>query len=146
MKKLLMSSVIAISSLTAFTACANVGAATDTRAYHNMPHGNPGQMHMQSPLSQLDLTANQRAQIQAIRQNNRGNRTQNHAAIMQILTPEQQKQLSEIQSQYMNNDNRMRRGEHHMNYHMNRDGHHMNRGRHMNKDGHMNRGRPINNQ
>lgn len=135
MKKLLVSSVIAVSSLFAITACANVGAATDTNAYQTMPMQN--QNWSQSPISQLDLTATQRAQIQAIRQNNRGNRMQNHDAIMQVLTAEQRSQLTELQNQ-----RRALRQE--QGGRMMKQGHHMNQGQRMHQGQHMRQGRPMN--
>lgn len=136
MKKLLISSVVAVSSLFAITACANVGQATDatstpTSPAPTMQHHNQGQMQaqMQNMMSELNLTADQRAQMQAIRQNNSGNYTQNHNAMMQILTPEQRQKLTQMRSQHMQQGSRM----------MNQGGHMMNQdGQMMNQDGRMN--------
>ncbi len=70
MKKLLISSVLATSSLFALTACANVGAATDTSSVSTVQKQYKG--GMKGPFSQLDLTATQQAQIKAIMQEKSG--------------------------------------------------------------------------
>lgn len=132
MKKLLISSVVAVSSLFAITTYANVGQATDatstpTNSAPTMQHHNQGQMHaqmqaqMQNMMSELNLTAEQQAQMQAMRQNNSGNHMQNRDAMMQILTPEQRQKLTQMRSQHMQQGGHM----------MNKDGHMMN------QDGHM---------
>lgn len=117
MKNLVLGSVVAVSSLFALTACANVGAATDnTPRYKTMPQGQM-QAQRQNMMSELNLTATQQAQMQAIRQNNRGNRAQNHEAMMQILTPAQRQQVQQMQAQRMSQGGRMMnqgRGGHHM--------------------------------
>lgn len=107
MNKLLMSSVIVASSL--FTIAAYAQSTMTNPAVNNMPHSNMHQQHKQMQInmmsnmaSMLDLTADQQAQIQAIRQNNRGNHMQNSAAIIQVLTPDQRQKLQQIQSQRMN--------------------------------------------
>ena len=77
MKKLLMSTVLAASSVFAVTACTSVGAATDTSSsYNNVQKQHKGDMKggMKGPLSQLDLTATQQAQIQAIMKAKHGDR------------------------------------------------------------------------
>lgn len=66
MKKILMSSVLAASSLFAISACANVGAATDTSSYNTMQKQHKS--GAKSPFSELNLTATQEAQIKAIMQ------------------------------------------------------------------------------
>lgn len=131
MKKLLLSSVVAVSSLFAITACANIGEAKDATSAPAMQHHNQGQMQaqMQNMMSELNLTAEQRAQMQAMRQNNSGNHMQNRDAMMQILTPEQRQKLTQMRSQHMQKDGQMMNQDSHM---MNKDGHMMN------KDGHMN--------
>ena len=140
MKKLLLNATLALSSLTAISACAN------TNANNTMPHNNMQQMqhnkgsqHMHSGMNtmmsnmmaELNLSANQKAQIQALRQNNRGNHMQNREAMMNILTPEQRQKLATMRAQHMQGGHMMNRG------HMNQDGHMINKG-HMNQEGHMN--------
>lgn len=112
MKKLLMSSVIIASSLFTVAACAQTNATNPIM--NNMPHHNMQQQHgqmqqnmMSNMASTLNLTADQQAQIQAIRQNNRGNHMQNSNAIMQVLTPEQRQKLQQMQSQRMNQGGHM---------------------------------------
>ncbi len=81
MKKLLMGSVLAMSSVFTVTACTSVNATTDTApTTSKMQHhkaGVKGGMHkggMRGPMSQLDLTATQQAQIKAIMEAKHGNR------------------------------------------------------------------------
>lgn len=78
MKKALMNTAVIASSLFVLSACANVGAATDTSAYSSAKQSQTMQKHHKGagkgPLSQLDLTATQQAQIKAIMQENRGAR------------------------------------------------------------------------
>ncbi len=79
MKKLLISSALALSSVFAVTACASVNATTDTAPAASMQKHHQGGMHkghMMGPMSQLNLTSAQQTEIQAIRQNSRGNRMQ----------------------------------------------------------------------
>ncbi|WP_227673505.1 Spy/CpxP family protein refolding chaperone [Psychrobacter sp. CMS30] len=81
MKKLLIGSVLAISSVLTVTGCTSVNATTDTtpatttnmQKQHKagMKDGMKDGMHkggMRGPMSQLDLTATQQAQIKAIMQ------------------------------------------------------------------------------
>lgn len=68
MKKLLMGSVLAASSLFAVTACTSVGAATDTTATTSSSMQQQHKGGAKGPFSQLDLTATQQAQIKAIMQ------------------------------------------------------------------------------
>ena len=77
MKKLLIGSVLAISSVITVTGCTSVNATTDTTpaTTTNMQKqhkaGMKDGMHkggMRGPMSQLDLTATQQAQIKAIMQ------------------------------------------------------------------------------
>lgn len=89
MKKLLMGSVLAVSSIFAVTA---VSAATDTTATTQMQKQYKGSMKeagmMRGPLSQLDLTATQQAQIKAIMQekhsDRKGDRAKNQAERAQM--------------------------------------------------------------
>ena len=75
MKKLLIGSVLAISSVLTVTGCTSVNATTDTTSVTptttNMQKQHKAGMHkggMRGPMSQLDLTATQQAQIKAIMQ------------------------------------------------------------------------------
>jgi Spy/CpxP family protein refolding chaperone len=87
---------------------------------------------MSNMMAELNLSTNQKAQIQALRQNNRGNHMQNREAMMNILTPEQRQKLATMRAQHMKQGGHMmKRG------HMNQDGHMINKG-HMNQEGHMN--------
>ncbi|MGP4789399.1 hypothetical protein ACTXGJ_09770 [Psychrobacter sp. 1Y11] len=137
MKKLLISATLALSSLTAISACAN------TNARNTMPHNNMQQIHhnnsgqhmrnsMNTMMAELDLTAQQKAQIQAFKQNKRGDHMQTREAMMNILTPEQRQKLATMRAQHMKQGGHMmKRG------HMNQEGHMMNKG-HMNQNSHMN--------
>lgn len=165
MKNLMIITAIAVSSVLTITACAHdnrpmnhkatTNSSTSDTRYHHMQQQEwmgMGHMGMNAMMSELDLTANQRTQIQALRrnhqgQNHQGNYQQHHAAMMQILTPAQQKKLTERHAQYRNNGHHMNNGGH-MNRNgnmMNQDGHHMNRGHHMNQNHHMNQGNHMNN-
>ena len=106
MKKLLMGSALALSSVFAVSACTSVGATTDTspttNVQKNYKAGMKQGMHkgdMKNPMSQLNLTAEQQTKIATIRQNNRGDRMQNHSAVMEVLTAEQRAQLETLKSQ-----------------------------------------------
>ena len=75
MKKLIIGSVLAISSVLTVTGCTSVNATTDTTSVTptttNMQKQHKAGMHkggMRGPMSQLDLTATQQAQIKAIMQ------------------------------------------------------------------------------
>lgn len=146
MKKILITAVIALSSLTTLSACANNnGTASNTTHHNNMQHHdqytNSGHMGMRGAMNnmlvQLNLTAEQKAQMQALRQSaikqdSRSTRMQNHQAMLAILTAEQRQKLAQMQSQHMNNGSSMNSS------HMNNDGHMMNRGQHMNQNSTMN--------
>ena len=76
MKKLLATSIIAVSSMLTINACTNVGAATDTTASATpMPAHKDGMgMGMRGDMAKLNLTDAQKAQIKAIYQQNRGDK------------------------------------------------------------------------
>ena len=79
MKKLLMGSVLAISSVFTVTACTSVNATTDTapttsKMQHKGMDKSIYKDGMRGPMSQLDLTATQQAQIKAIMQAQYGDR------------------------------------------------------------------------
>ena len=78
MKKLLLGSVLAASSIFTVTACTSVNATTDTTPTAQMQK-NHKDGAMKGPMSKLDLTATQQAQIKAIMQNKRGDRTADRA-------------------------------------------------------------------
>lgn len=116
MKKLLMGSVLALSSVFAVTACTSVNATTDTRpaASKMQNHYKEGMQRggLNGPMSQLDLTATQQAQIKAIMEAKQGNRKaerekyktermQTHNAVLQVLTPEQREKLAKIKADKM---------------------------------------------
>jgi len=95
MKKLLIGSVLAISSVLTITGCTSVNATTDTTSVTptttNMQKQHKGGMHkggMRGPMSQLDLTATQQAQIKAIMQEkysgNKNNRSKYQAERAQM--------------------------------------------------------------
>ena len=82
MKKLLLASVLAASSIFTVTACTSVNATTDTTPTAQMQKNHKDGMkkgEMRGPMSKLDLTATQQAQIKAIMQNKRGDRTADRA-------------------------------------------------------------------
>ncbi|WP_435980517.1 Spy/CpxP family protein refolding chaperone [Psychrobacter sp. DM4] len=101
MKKLLLSTVLAASSVFAITACTSVGANTDTPATTQMQkqHKNGMKDGGRGSMSQLNLSATQQAQLQALKQNNRSNRMQNREAMLNILTADQRAQLATMQSE-----------------------------------------------
>lgn len=72
MKKLFMGSVLALSSVLTVTACTSVNATTDTTPTTSkmQKHYKEGMKKggMRGPMAQLDLTAEQQAQIKAIMQ------------------------------------------------------------------------------
>ena len=96
MKKLLLASVLAASSVFTVTACTSVNATTDTtpttkmQKQHKagMKKGDMKKGEMRGPLSKLDLTAAQKTQIKAIMEakhsNNKADRTKNKAERAQM--------------------------------------------------------------
>ena len=78
MKKLLLGSVLAASSVFTVTACTSVNATTDTTPATQMQK-NHKDGAMRGPMSKLDLTATQQAQIKAIMQEKHGDRTADRA-------------------------------------------------------------------
>ncbi|WP_201595675.1 Spy/CpxP family protein refolding chaperone [Psychrobacter vallis] len=75
MKKLVLGSVLALSSVFTVTACTSVNATTDTKpATSKMQHKDGMKKGMKGPMSQLDLTATQKAQIKAIMEAKQGDR------------------------------------------------------------------------
>ena len=73
MKKLLLGSVLAASSVFTVTACSSVNAASDTAPMNQMQK-NHKDGAMRGPMSKLNLTATQQAQIKAIMQEKHGDR------------------------------------------------------------------------
>ncbi|MGA4438803.1 Spy/CpxP family protein refolding chaperone [Psychrobacter pocilloporae] len=78
MKKLLLGSVLAASSVFTVTACSSVNAASDTAPMNQMQKTHKDGA-MRGPMSKLDLTATQQAQIKAIMQEKHGDRTADRA-------------------------------------------------------------------
>lgn len=77
MKKLLLSTVVAVSSVFTLTACTSVNATTDTALPTTKQQhykADLKQDFMRGPMSQLDLTAAQQAQIKALMQAHRDDR------------------------------------------------------------------------
>ena len=111
MKHLVMASVLATSSIFAVTACTSVGATTDTSASTSLQQHYKGMSKdgVRGPLAQLNLSAAQQSQIQALKQNGHNERVQTRAAIQQILTVEQRAQLDSIKSE---RGNKGRQGQH----------------------------------
>lgn len=70
MKKLLIGSVLAMSSIFTVTACTSVNATTNTTPTTSKMQHKDGMKKggMRGPMAQLDLTAEQQAQIKAIMQ------------------------------------------------------------------------------
>ncbi|MGP5547284.1 Spy/CpxP family protein refolding chaperone [Psychrobacter alimentarius] len=90
MKKLLLGSVLAMSSVFTVTACTSVNATTDTAPTSSKMQHKDGMKKggMRGPMSQLDLTATQQAQIKAIMKAKHGDykadRAKNKAERMQM--------------------------------------------------------------
>lgn len=132
MKKIVITAAVALFSLTTISACANNNGTANNAAHHNNMQQHHSQYAdsahmgmgsgMNNMMAQLNLTAEQKAQLQSLRQNNRSHRMQNHQATLEILTPEQRQKLTQMQSQHMNNGG-----------HMMNKGHTMNKGQHMNQ-------------
>ncbi|MBE0407207.1 Spy/CpxP family protein refolding chaperone [Psychrobacter sp. AOP22-C1-22] len=101
MRKLLMASVLATSSVFAVTACTSVGATTDTAASTQMQkqHKGSNKDGMRGGFSQLNLSAAQQTQIQTIRQNSNVDRQKEREAMMNVLTTEQRAQLETMKSE-----------------------------------------------
>ena len=75
MKKLVLGSVLALSSVFTVTACTSVNATTDTKpATSKMQQKDSMKKGMKGPMSELDLTATQQAQIKAIMEAKKGDR------------------------------------------------------------------------
>ena len=75
MKKLLMGSVLAMSSVLTVTACSSVNASTEaTPTATKMQHKGMYKDGMRGPMAELDLTEAQQAQIKAIMQEKSGDR------------------------------------------------------------------------
>ncbi len=71
MKKLVLGSVLALSSVFTVTACTSVNATTDTKPATSKMQQKDG---MKGPMSELNLTATQQAQIKAIMEAKQGDR------------------------------------------------------------------------
>ncbi len=110
MKKILMGSVLAVSSVFAVTACTSVGAATDTTPTTKMQKqhkaGMKEGMHkggMMGPMSQLELTATQQAQIKAIMQEKHSDRKENRSQYQAERAQMQQQMQALTNASTLNN-------------------------------------------
>ena len=75
MKKLLIGSVLAMSSVLTVTACSSVNASTEAApTATKMQHRGMYKDGMRNPMAKLDLTEAQQAQIKAIMQEKSGDR------------------------------------------------------------------------
>ncbi|WP_413521253.1 Spy/CpxP family protein refolding chaperone [Psychrobacter glacincola] len=80
MKKLLMGSVLAMSSVWTVTACSSVNASTEAApTATKMQHKGIYKDGMKNPMAKLDLTEVQQAQIKAIMQEKSGDRKNDRA-------------------------------------------------------------------
>ena len=91
MKKLLMGSVLAMSSVLTVTACSSVNASTEAApTATKMQHKGMYKDGMKNPMAELDLTATQKAQIKAIMQEKSGDRKNDRAKYQAERTQMQQ--------------------------------------------------------
>lgn len=114
MKKLLVSSIVTVSSLFAMVVYAQT--STTNPAMNNVSHHNvmqhQGQIGIQNMLSHLNLTNYQQNQMRVIMQNNQFNHTQRHNAILQVLTPGQRTKMAQIRSEHrQRGDHMMHQGQ-----------------------------------
>lgn len=79
MKKLLMGSVLAMSSVLTVTACSSVNASTEATPTTSKMQHKGMKDGMRGPMAQLNLTATQQAQIKAIMQEKQGDRKNDRA-------------------------------------------------------------------
>lgn len=102
MKKLLMSSALALTSVFAVTACTSVNATTETTPATAMQKHHQSGMNkgrMMGSMSQLNLTAAQQTKIQAIMQQNNNDHMKMHNAVMEVLTKEQRETLATLKAE-----------------------------------------------
>ena len=105
MKKLLMGSVLAMSSIFTVTACTSVNATTDTTPTTSKMQHKDGMKKggMRGPMSQLDLTATQQAQIKAIMQEKSGDRKNDRSKYKTERTQMQQQVQALTDAKTLNN-------------------------------------------
>lgn len=95
MKKLLLGSVLAMSSVLTVTACSSVNASTEATPTTSKMQHKGMKDGLRGPMAQLDLTATQQAQIKAIMQEKSGDR-KNERAKHQAEHAQMQQQIQAL--------------------------------------------------
>ena len=104
MKKLLMGSVLAMSSVWTVTACSSVNASTEaTPTATKMQHKGMYKDGMRGPMAELGLTATQKAQIKAIMQEKSGDRKNDRSKYKTERTQMQQQVQALTDAKTLNN-------------------------------------------
>ena len=104
MKKLLMGSVLAMSSVLTVTACSSVNASTEaTPTATKMQHKGMYKDGMRGPMAELGLTATQKAQIKAIMQEKSGDRKNDRSKYKTERTQMQQQVQALTDAKTLNN-------------------------------------------
>ena len=104
MKKLLIGSVLAMSSVLTVTACSSVNASTEaTPTATKMQHKGMYKDGMRGPMAELDLTATQKAQIKAIMQEKSGDRKNDRSKYKTERTQMQQQVQALTDAKTLNN-------------------------------------------
>ena len=104
MKKLLMGSVLAMSSVLTVTACSSVNASTEaTPTATKMQHKGMYKDGMRGPMAELGLTATQKAQIKAIMQEKSGDRKNDRSKYKTERTQMQQQVQALTDTKTLNN-------------------------------------------
>lgn len=95
MKKLLLGSVLAMSSVLTVTACSSVNASTEATPTTSKMQHKGMKDGLRGPMAQLDLTATQQAQIKAVMQEKSGDR-KNERAKHQAEHAQMQQQIQAL--------------------------------------------------
>ena len=104
MKKLLMGSVLAMSSVLTVTACSSVNASTEAApTATKMQHKGMYKDGMKNPMAKLDLTEAQQAQIKAIMQEKSGDRKNDRSKYKTERTQMQQQVQALTDAKTLNN-------------------------------------------
>ena len=104
MKKLLIGSVLAMSSVLTVTACSSVNASTEAApTATKMQHKGMYKNDMKNPMAELDLTATQKAQIKAIMQEKSGDRKNDRSKYKTERTQMQQQVQALTDAKTLNN-------------------------------------------
>lgn len=104
MKKLLMGSVLAMSSVLTVTACSSVNASTEAApTATKMQHKGMYKDGMRVPMAELDLTEVQQAQIKAIMQEKSGDRKNDRSKYKTERTQMQQQVQALTDTKTLNN-------------------------------------------